>query len=54
MKEVEVVVGEEQEQQPSQELGEKTVEEQGQKRPGGPSEPLALRLRCCRHWPPCR
>ncbi|XP_059740252.1 testis-specific Y-encoded protein 1-like [Bos taurus] len=38
MEEVEVVADEEQEQRPSQELEEKTVEEQGQERPGGPCE----------------
>lgn len=38
VEEVEVVADEEQEQRPSQELEEKTVEEQGQERPGGPCE----------------
>ncbi|XP_070223107.1 testis-specific Y-encoded protein 1-like [Bos mutus] len=42
MEEVEVVADEEQKQWSSQELEEKTVEEQGQDRPGGPSEHQAL------------
>ena len=42
MEEVEVVADEEQEQWSSKELEEKRVEEQGQDRPGGPSEHQAL------------
>ncbi|KAI4529153.1 hypothetical protein MG293_020827 [Ovis ammon polii] len=42
IEDVEVVADEEQQQGSSQELEEKTVEEQSQERPGGPSELLAL------------
>ena len=41
MKEVEGVADEELDEGSSQELDEKTVEEQGLKRPGGPSEQSA-------------
>ena len=52
MEEVEVVADEEQEQRSFRELEEKTVEEQGQERPGGLSE--CGRSMPCRHWPPFR
>ncbi|KAJ1057324.1 hypothetical protein K5549_022101, partial [Capra hircus] len=42
IEDVEVVADEEQQQGSSQELEEKTVEEQSQERPGGPSELPAL------------
>ncbi|KAI4529156.1 hypothetical protein MG293_020830 [Ovis ammon polii] len=42
IEDVEVVAGEEQQQGSSLELEEKTMEEQCQERPGGPSELLAL------------
>ena len=42
MEEVEVVADEEQKQGSSQDLKEKTLEEQGLERPGGPSEWPAL------------
>ena len=42
MKEMEVVVDEEQKQWPSQEPEEKMVEEQGPERPRGPSKHLEL------------
>ncbi|KAJ1057351.1 hypothetical protein K5549_022089, partial [Capra hircus] len=44
VEEVEIVVEEEQQQRSSQELEEKTVEEQGQERPRGPSERQVLEV----------